>query len=70
MTNEEKIYRLWKLLDDIDTLDDACRSDDARFRSLARKMQQKRFGIVSGEEFYLLQKEFGRETDSMWSGLT
>lgn len=46
-----KIVKLWALLDDIDTLDDACRGDDSLFRKLARDVQQKRFAIVSGEEW-------------------
>lgn len=37
--------KLWMLLDDIDTLDDACRDDDRGFRAHVRKVQQKRFEI-------------------------
>jgi hypothetical protein len=33
---------LWKLLDDISTLDDVCREDDAAFRNAVRKVQQER----------------------------
>lgn len=35
--------RLFGLLDDIDTLDDACRADDAAFREQVRAVQRKRF---------------------------
>jgi hypothetical protein len=42
---------LWALLDDIDTLDDICRGDDAAFRERVRSYQRKRFAIMSGEEF-------------------
>lgn len=48
---QAKSVKLWALLDDIDTLDDACRGDDSLFRKLARDVQQKRFAIVSGEEW-------------------
>ncbi len=40
---------LWMLLDNIDTLDDACRSNDTRFRELARRQQKRRFGIYNPE---------------------
>ena len=40
--------KLWMLLDDIDTLDDACRDDDRAFRDSVRKVQQKRFAIMDG----------------------
>jgi hypothetical protein len=40
---------LWMLLDNIDTLDDACRSDDARFRRLTRRQQRRRFDIHNPE---------------------
>jgi hypothetical protein len=46
--------RLWMLLDDIDTLDDACRADDAAFRKHAREVQRKRFGVLSGEQMDVL----------------
>jgi hypothetical protein len=42
---------LWKLLDNIDTLDDACRSDDAAFRKHTRDQQRKRFDVLSGANF-------------------
>ena len=40
--------KLWMLLDDIDTLDDACRNDDRAFRDFVRKVQQKRFAVMEG----------------------
>jgi hypothetical protein len=46
--------RLWMLLDDIDTLDDACRADDAAFRKHAREVQRKRFAVLSGEQMDVL----------------
>lgn len=47
----DKAAALWALLDDIDTLDDMAKGDDAAFRELARGFQQKRFCIMSGEEW-------------------
>lgn len=47
---QEAARKLWMLLDDIDTLDDACRANDAAFRSHAREVQRKRFEILSGEQ--------------------
>lgn len=46
-----KSVRLWALLDDIDTLDDACRGDDTSFREQVRVLQRKRFDIMSGEDW-------------------
>lgn len=57
----EQAYRLWKLLDDIDTLDDACKGDDASFRKICYEMQRKRFEIMSGEEWDELRKQFGKD---------
>lgn len=38
--------RLWALLDDIDTLDDAAKGDDAAFRKRAYELQRMRFEIL------------------------
>ena len=43
MDTPEIISFLWKLLDDIDTLDDACRDNDRSFRGLTRKLQKRRW---------------------------
>ena len=52
MTTPEQIaVKLWALLDDIDTLDDAARTNDAFFRDAVRVVQQKRFEIMTGEEW-------------------
>lgn len=37
---------LWKLLDDIDTLDDACRENDRAFRDAVREKQKRRHGTI------------------------
>jgi hypothetical protein len=55
---------LWKLLDDIDTLDDACRHDDEMFRAAAYRRQRQRFEHLSGEDFDALRKEMAtQDTD-------
>lgn len=45
-----KAVALWDLLDDIDTLDDACRQDDHSFREATRTTQRRRFEIFSLDE--------------------
>lgn len=50
--------RLWALLDDIDTLVDAARSDDAAFRLHVRNIQRRRFAILSGEQVDAIRREF------------
>jgi hypothetical protein len=48
-------FELWRLLDNIDTLDDAWREDDAGFRKSAYAMQRRRFqflGTVDVDELY------------------
>ncbi len=44
------LARLWMLLDDIDTQDDASKSNDAHFRKCCYEIQQKRHAIFSGEK--------------------
>lgn len=61
MSKDEQIYRLWKLLDDIDTLDDAVKSNDKAFREHARTIQRKRFEIVPDGEVDKLYKQFYKE---------
>lgn len=45
-----KIQELWKLLDDIDTLDDACKDNDVEFRKKCYQIQQKRWQIYNPDE--------------------
>jgi len=40
---------LWALLDNIDTLDDACRDNDSQFRALVRTQQKRRWAIYNPE---------------------
>lgn len=48
---EQKAARLWKLLDDIDTLDDSEKHDNAAFRNKCYAAQRKRFDIMSGGDY-------------------
>jgi hypothetical protein len=61
MSKDEQIYKLWKLLDDIDTLDDAVKQDDRAFREHTRKIHRKRFDVVDTEEVDALYDEFHKE---------
>lgn len=49
MTLQEQRDALWQLLDDVDTLDDACRDNDAVFRERVRAVQKKRWDIYNPE---------------------
>ena len=49
---QQQVSKLWALLDDIDTLDDSCRGEDDLFRTLTRIAQQKRYAIMTAEEWY------------------
>ena len=44
---------LWMLLDNIDTLDDSCRSNDAMFRDAARKQQKRRHDLLTTDGYSL-----------------
>ena len=44
---------LWCLLDDIDTLDDACKNNDQAFRQLTRDTQKKRHQILTSDGYNL-----------------
>jgi hypothetical protein len=48
---------LWDLLDNIDTLDDACKDDDLAFRNLARTQQHRRYEISDSDGFVVTFKE-------------
>ena len=45
---------LWKLLDDIDTLDDSCREDDQSFRKAVYRAQQKRWTTGAKSDGYIV----------------
>lgn len=59
---ERQAFRLWMLLDDIDTLDDACRDRDDIFRAKVRQVQKKRFDLLDCDDIdALAQKHDGSE---------
>jgi hypothetical protein len=58
MDSDEKIYRLWKLLDDIDTLDDAAKNDALALRNAVRVAQKKRWQVVGEAEIDKLYERF------------
>ena len=52
MTSWEEVARfLWDLLDDIDTLDDVCKSNDVWFRNAVRVRQLRRFEVSSSDGY-------------------
>lgn len=50
---------LFNLLDDIDTLDDACKGDNKAFRERVYEIQQKRFEVADTNGYELKFKVFG-----------
>lgn len=43
-------YHLWKLLDDIDTLDDTVKSNDKSYRDISRSIQKRRWNYLDEGE--------------------
>ena len=48
---------LWDLLDNIDTLDDACKGNDLAFRKAVRKQQQRRYEISASDGYNVTFKQ-------------
>jgi len=48
---------LWCLLDDIDTLDDACKSNDEAFRRLTGETQRRRHKVLTSDGYNLFLPE-------------
>lgn len=61
MSKDEQIYHLYKLLDDIDTLDDAVKSDDEAFRVQVRRVQIQRHKIVDSKQADELYDKYYKE---------
>lgn len=53
-----RIYRLWKLLDDIDTASDIAKADDGLFRALVEQYQRQRFDVVGEPEIDTLYDRY------------
>lgn len=58
MVTDYTVYRLYKLLDDIDTADDIAKSDDRLYRKLVRRYHKQRHEIVPMPEADRLYDEF------------
>lgn len=54
---EGKAEFLFGLLDDIDTLDDACKNDDKAFREKVYKIQQRRYEVASTDGYEISWKD-------------
>lgn len=46
----EKAYRLWMLLDDVDTADDIAKADDKLYRGICQQAQAERWHHMTGDE--------------------
>jgi len=57
-TTEKKCYELWRLLDDIDTLDDMAKEDDKAFREACYKIQQRRWEIINEDTIAKLYDKY------------
>lgn len=53
----QRAMRLWDILDDIDTLDDACREHDAAFRKRVREHVHRRFEHFKSDGHTLYPRE-------------
>lgn len=64
MSKDEQIYRLYKLLDDIDTLDDAVKDNDKAFREHTRTILRKKIDIIDEPHLDELYDQFYKEPES------
>lgn len=69
---EMVIYRLWKIIDDIDTISDVVKSNDKLYRKFVEDKQKERFKIVPEvvinelyERFYTDPKTFEEYINSV-----
>ncbi len=51
MTEREIMEFLWKLLDDIDTMDDMAKSDDSVYRKHVGQIQSKRWEVGTSDGY-------------------
>lgn len=63
MSKYEQIFHLWKLLDDIDTLDDAVKENDKAFREHTRTLIKKRHTLIDSDDLDDLYARFYDEAD-------
>lgn len=52
-------HKLWKILDDVSTLDDACKNDDAAFRSRVRAHVERRSEVFGSDGYRLFRMRRG-----------
>lgn len=65
ISDERRVYELFKLLDDIDTLDDAVKDNDKAFREHTRRIQRKRFDCIAEDDINLLYDKYhAKPTDT------
>lgn len=65
MNREREAVALWKMLDDIDTLDDACRESDLVFRVSARWVARRRFELATSPDGMRLVWTHSQEEETM-----
>lgn len=49
----DMVRKLWELLDDVDTMDDACKFSDVTFRNNTRVLINKRAGVLTSDGYNL-----------------
>lgn len=59
---EERAKFLWRLLDDIDTLDDSCRNNHVKFRERVRAAQKRRNEVATSDGYVLTWKNDPKES--------
>lgn len=64
---QEKLYRLYALLDDIDTADDMAKGNDELYRNLVRHAQRERFNVLDEQETDALYDQFNGRTAGWWA---
>lgn len=64
---QEKLYRLYALLDDIDTADDMAKDNDTLYRNLVRRYHNQRHEVVPDTDADALYAEFHGRTAGWWS---
>ncbi len=65
-TFKDAAEALWQLLDDIDTQDDACRDNDALFRTRVRELQKKREDWAVSSDGQTLEWAFEEMLKDSW----
>ena len=64
MEDSKKVYKLWKLLDDIDTASDIFKGDYKGFSKYVYRKQQLRHDIISSEDIDKLYDKYYKRNQS------